>query len=83
MISLQSVLPRVQPLTNYCLCTCCQKTDIQRSQYIIFKESKYNFGNTVVQEALSILNSYIEGIHLQKMWQTSISRKMPINSVAS
>ena len=40
-------------LTNYCLCTCCHKTGIPRSQCIIFKESKYNFGNTVVLEALS------------------------------
>ena len=35
-------------LTNYCLCTCCHKTDIPRSQCIIFKESKYNFDNAVV-----------------------------------
>ena len=35
-------------LTNYCLCKCCHKTDIPRSQCIIFKESKYNFDNTVV-----------------------------------
>ena len=35
-------------LTNYCLCTCCHKTDILRSQCIIFKESKYNFGDAVV-----------------------------------
>ena len=35
-------------MTNYCLCTCCHKTDIPRSQCIIFKESKYNFGNAVV-----------------------------------
>ena len=40
-------------LTNYCLCTCCHKTDIPRLQLIIFKESKYNFGNAVVLEALS------------------------------
>ena len=40
-------------LTNYCLCTCCHKTDIPRLQCIIFIESKYNFGNAVVQEALS------------------------------
>ena len=39
-------------LTNYSLCTCCHKTDIPRSQCIIFKESKYNFGNPLVQEAL-------------------------------
>ena len=40
-------------LTNYCLCTCCHKTDIPRSQCIIFKQSKYNFDNTVVVQALS------------------------------
>ena len=40
-------------LTNYCLCTCCHKTDILRTQFINFKESKYNFGNAAVQEALS------------------------------
>ena len=40
-------------LTNYCLYTCCHKTDIPRSQCINFKESKYNFGNAVVQETLS------------------------------
>ena len=40
-------------LTNYCLCTCCHKTDIPRSQCFIFKESKYNFDSAVVLEALS------------------------------
>ena len=40
-------------LTNYCLCTCCHKTDIPRSQCIIFKASKYNFDNAIVREALS------------------------------
>ena len=39
--------------TNYCLCRCCHNTDIPRSQCIIFKESKYNFENTIVVEALS------------------------------
>ena len=39
--------------TNYCLCTCCHYTDIPRSQCIIFKESNYNFDNTIVVEALS------------------------------
>ena len=63
-------------LTNYCLCTCCHKTDIPRSQYI-FKESKYNFGNALVQEAL--LNQFSiptsKEYICKKMWQTSISRK--------
>ena len=27
-------------LTNYCLCTCCHKTDIPTSQCIILKEAK-------------------------------------------
>ena len=40
-------------LTNYCLCTCCYKTDIPRSPCNIFKASKCNIGNAVVQEALS------------------------------
>ena len=35
-------------LTNYCPCICCHKTDIPRSQHIIFKQSKCNFGNAVV-----------------------------------
>ena len=35
-------------LTNYCLCTYCHKTDIPRSQCIIFKEAKYNFGSAIV-----------------------------------
>ena len=35
-------------LTNYCMCICCHKTDTPRLQCIIFKESKYNFGNAVV-----------------------------------
>ena len=39
--------------TNYCLCTCCHKTDIPGSQCIMFKESKYKFGSAVVWEALS------------------------------
>ena len=72
-------------LTNYCLCTCCNKTDVPRSHCIIFKESKYNFGNAVVQEALSnqfsipTSKEYICkkcDIHL-------LVEKMPINSVAS
>ena len=72
-------------LTNYCLCTCCHKTDIPRSQCIIFKESKYNFGNAVVQETLSnrfsipTSNEYI----CMKCDKHLLVEKMPINSVAS
>ena len=40
-------------LTNYCLCTCCHKTDVPRLQCVIFKESKYNFDSTVLVGALT------------------------------
>ena len=46
-------MTKTTTLTNYCPCTCCHKPDIPRSQCSIFKESKYNFGNAVMQEALS------------------------------
>ena len=72
-------------LTNYCLCTCYHKTDIPRSECIIFKESKYNFGNAVVLEALSnrfsipASKEYI----CKKCDKHLLVGKMPINSVAS
>ena len=72
-------------LANYCLCTCCHKTDIPRSQCIIFKESKYNFGNTVVLKALSnrfsipTSKEYI----CKKCDKYLLGGKMPMNSVAS
>ena len=73
------------PLTNYCLCTCCHKTDIPRLQCIIFKESKYNFGNTIVVEALSnrfsipTSKEYI----CKKCDKDLLEEIMPMNSVAS
>ena len=72
-------------LTNYCLCTCCHKTDIPRSQCIIFKESKYNFDNAVVVEALSnrfsipTSKEYI----CKKCDKDLLAEIMPMNSVAS
>ena len=72
-------------LTNYCLCTCCHKTDIPRSQCIISKASKYNFGNAVVREALSnrfsipTSQEYIG----KKCDKHLLAEKMPINSTAS
>ena len=72
-------------LTNYCLCTCCHKTDIPRSQYIIFKKSNYNFDNTVVVQALSnrfpipTSKEYI----CKKCNKDLLKEVMPINSVAS
>ena len=71
-------------LTNYCLCTCCHKTDITRSQCII-KKSKYNFGNAVVQEALSKQFSIPTSMEYicKKCDKHLLVEKMPINSVAS
>ena len=53
--------------TNYCLCTCCHNTDIPRSQCIIFKETNYNFDNTVVVESpinqlLHLQNTYARNV---------------------
>ena len=72
-------------LTNYCLCTCWHKTDIPRSQCIIFKGSKYNYDNTVVVEALSnkfsvpTSKEYI----CKKCDKDLLEEIMPMNSVAS
>ena len=39
--------------TNRCICTCCHKLDLPRSQCIIFKASRYNSDNSVLSHALS------------------------------
>ena len=65
--------------------TCCHKTDIPRSQCIIFKESKYNYDNTVVAEALShrfsvpTSKEYI----CKKCDKDLLEEIMPMNSVTS
>ena len=72
-------------LTNYCLCTCCHKTDMPRSQCIIFKEAKYNYDNTIVVEVLSnrfsvpTSKEYI----CKKCDKDLLEEIMPMNSVAS
>ena len=72
-------------LTNYCLCTCCHKTDIPRSQCIIFKASKYNYDNTMIVEELShrfsdpTSKEYICKTCDKDLWQEI----MPMNSVTS
>ena len=53
MIAPQIIQPRV---LHWQITACVHvaiKSNIQRSQCIIFKESKYNYGNTVDVEALS------------------------------
>ena len=72
-------------MTNYCLCTCYHKTDIPRLQCIIFKESKYNFDDTVLVEALpnrftiSASREYI----CKKCHKDLLAEIMQMNSVAS
>ena len=72
-------------LTNYCLCTCCHRTDIPRPQCIIFKESKYNYDNSIIVEALShrfslpTAQEYI----CKKCDKDLLEEIMPMNSVAS
>ena len=72
-------------LTNYCLCTCCHKTDIPRSQCIIFKESKYNYDNTIIVEALS--NRFSVPTSKEYIYKRCdkdlLEEIMPMNSVAS
>ena len=72
-------------LTNYCLCTCCHKTDIPKSQCIIFKESKHNFDNTVVLEVLSnrFSISTSKEYTCRKCDKDILGEIMPTNSVVS
>ena len=71
-------------LTNYCLCTCCHKTDIPRSQCIIFKESKHNCDNAVVVEALSNRFSIPTSTEYicKKCHKDLLEEIIPMNSVA-
>ena len=39
--------------TDHCICTCCHKPDLPRSQCTIFKASRYNSDITVISNALS------------------------------
>ena len=72
-------------LTNYCLCTCCHKTDISRSQCIIFKASKYNYDNTMSVEALSHrFSDPTSKEYICKTCDKDLQQEiMPMNSVAS
>ena len=65
-------------------CICCHNTDIPRSQCIIFKESNYNFDNTVVVEALSNRFSTPTSAEYicKKCHKDLLQEIMPMNSVA-
>ena len=69
---------------NYCLHTCSHSTDIPRSQCIIFKESKYNFDNTIVVEALSNrFSTPTSAEYICKKCHKDLLQKIkPMNSVA-
>ena len=76
---------QITTLTNNCLCTCCHKTDIPRSQCNIFKESKCNYHNTIVVEALSHKFSVpTSKEYIYKKYDKDLLEEiMPMNSVAS
>ena len=67
------------------MCTCCHKTDIPRSQCIIFKESKYSYDNTIIVEALSHRFSVPTSKECicKKCDKDLLEEIMTINSVAS
>ena len=68
-------------LTNHCLCTCCHKTDLLKSQCIIFKESRQNLNNTTVsvnKYSIPTAKEYI----CKKCDQSLVTGKMPIDAVA-
>ena len=72
-------------LINYCLHTCCHKTDIPRSQYIIFKASKYSYDNTMIVETLS--HRFSDPTSKEYICKTCdkdlLKEIMPMNSVTS
>ena len=68
--------------TNHCICTCCHKPDLTRSQCMIFKASRYNFDNTVVSNVLlkcfgaSTTKEFI----WKKMWEIIVGWKIPVDA---
>ena len=69
--------------TNHCICTCCHKPDLPRSQCIIFKASRYNCDNSVISHALSnhfIVSTGKEFI-CKKCDKSLLAEKMPADAV--
>ena len=69
--------------TNPCICTCCHKPDLPRSQCIIFKEQRYNSDNSVISQALSnrfIISTGKEFI-CKKCDKSLLAEKMPADAV--
>ena len=68
--------------TNHCICTYCNKPNLPRSQYIIFKASRYNSDNTVVSNALSShLVASTTKEFICKKCDKSLLAKMPVDAV--
>ena len=68
--------------TNHCICTCCHKTDLPRSQCIIFKASRYNSDNTVLSNALSncFVASTTKEFICKKCDKSLLAAKLPVDA---
>ena len=68
--------------TNHCICTCCHKPDLPRSQCIIFKASRYNSDNSVISNALS--NHFVASTAEEFICKSVINhcwlKKMPVDA---
>ena len=69
--------------TNHCICTCCHKADLTRSQCIIFEASRYNSDNSVISHALSdcFVDSTGKEFICKKCDKSLLAEKMPADAV--
>ena len=68
--------------TDHCICTCCHKPDLPRSQCTIFKASRYNSDITVISNALSnhfVASKTMEFI-CKKCDKSLLAEKMPVDA---
>ena len=71
--------------TNHCICTCCHKPDLPRSQCIIFKASRYNSDNSVISHALPncFVVSTAKEFICKKCDESLLAEKMPFDAVGA
>ena len=69
--------------TSHCICTCCHKHDLPRSQCIILKTSRYNSDNTVVCNSLSncFVASTTKEFICKKCDKSLLAAKIPVDTV--
>ena len=69
--------------TNHCICTCCHKPYLPRSQCIIFKASRYNSDNSVISHALSNCFVVSKGKEFicRKCDKSLLAEKVPADAV--